>query len=89
MSFKHKLERIYFEWRGAVTCQEMENLAYDFLEGKLDERTTRAIEKHMKLCPPCISFIESYRRVKALGDHEPPPPLAPEFKTHLKKFFEE
>jgi hypothetical protein len=87
MSIKHRIARFYFKLRGIPTCAEIEDLAYDFLDGSLDEKLMKAIEKHMKLCPPCIPFIESYRRIKEMGAREESPPLTPDFKQHLKKMF--
>lgn len=65
------------------TCQELEEFAYDFLEGRLPTETTHKIERHMKLCRNCLRFIESYRRIKMAGPAVKLPPLDPEFKEKL------
>lgn len=83
----HKMARIYFKIRGAGSCREFEGLAYDFLEGKLDDKCMKSIDKHMKLCPPCIDFMESYRRTRSMGQNDDVPEVPPEFKIHLKKMF--
>jgi len=87
MSIKNKLEKVVFKLIGGGTCREFEGLAYDFLEGKLDPKTTRKIEKHMKLCPPCVEFMDSYRCTQEMGRRDEVPSLPIEFKEHLKKMY--
>lgn len=88
MSLKHKVARFYFKLRGVPTCEELDHLSYDFLDGNLDPKVEQAIEKHMRLCPPCIHFMDSYRKTKEMGAEQEVPPIDPAFKTHLKKMFE-
>ena len=86
MTVKTKLERILFRSLRLPTCQELEEFAYDFLEGHLDPTTNRKVERHLKLCGPCQRFIEVYRRTRALRPDEEPPPLDETFKEELLGF---
>ncbi len=87
MSIRSKISRLIDRSLGLPTCEEVEALAYDFLEGQLDAKTEKALHRHLKLCPPCLRFIEAYRRTRATGREEPPPPLDPVFKDHLLELF--
>lgn len=88
MSVKTKLEKWLFRVMRLPPCEDIEEFSYDFLEGKLDSATQRLVERHLRLCPPCLRFMESYRRSRALGAQERPPPLDPEFTEHLLKLFQ-
>lgn len=73
----------------AINCDRAGELALDFLEGQLPEDKRRRIEKHMRDCPPCLQFIETYRKTgqlcrKALMSKAPR-----EFASRLKAFLRE
>jgi anti-sigma factor RsiW len=87
MTVKTKLEKILFRSLRLPTCQELEEFAYDFLDGNLHPATNRKVERHLKLCAPCQRFIAAYRRVRALSPGEEPPPLDETFKEELLRFF--
>lgn len=87
MSIRSKIFRAIDRVLGLPTCEEVEGFAYDFLEGKLDAMTEKKLLKHFKLCPPCMRFIEAYRRTREASRAEPAPRLDPAFQEHLLKLF--
>ena len=44
-----------------ICCKECLDLLYDYLEGDLDLETTQSLEEHFEDCPPCISFLNTYK----------------------------
>jgi len=86
MSVKHKTIRMMFTLMGLPTCEEVEQFAYDFLEGALDVKTTKAVQRHLQACKNCQRFIVAYRRTSALGKTFPRPSLDSEFKQNLFEF---
>lgn len=86
MSVKHKMIRMMFGLMGLPTCEEVEQFAYDFLEGALDSRTIMSVERHLKACKNCQRFIAAYRKTVALGKTFEKPTLDPEFKENLFEF---
>ena len=44
-----------------ICCKECLDLLYDYLEGDLDSETTKSLEEHFEDCPPCISFLNTYK----------------------------
>ena len=71
---------------GLPTCEEVDQFAYDFLEGQLDPETTRQVERHLKTCKNCQKFIESYGRVAKQARLETPPPLDIELREKMFQF---
>lgn len=86
MSLRTKLEKALFRTLRMPTCEEVEGFSYDFLEGRLDPKITRQVERHLKICPHCIRFMEAYRKIRALGSKEEAPPLDREFKEEIFRF---
>ena len=44
-----------------ICCKECLDLLYDYIEGSLDQETTDSLEEHFQECPPCISFMKTYK----------------------------
>lgn len=45
-------------------CDSCYGALSDYLDGLLPEAEQRAIEAHLQLCPPCLIYMEQFRRVK-------------------------
>ena len=44
-----------------ICCKECLDLLYDYIEGDLDQKTTKSLDEHFQDCPPCISFLNTYK----------------------------
>lgn len=86
MSLKTKFIHAMFSMMHLPTCEEVEQFAYDFLEGVLDSRTMKGVERHLKACKNCQRFIVAYRKTAVLGKTFTKPTLDPEFKENLLEF---
>jgi hypothetical protein len=86
MRAKALFERILMFVMRLRTCREVERFAYDFLEGNLDPKMNRQVERHLKTCKNCGKFIVSYRKTRELGRVSPRPSLDPEFKERIFEF---
>jgi anti-sigma factor RsiW len=86
MSIKTKFIGAMFAMMHLPTCEEVEQFAYDFLEGTLDSPTLKAVERHLKACKNCQRFMKAYRKTAALGKTFAKPKLDPEFKQNLFEF---
>lgn len=55
-----------------LRCREFADVILAYLEGELDARERRLFEEHIRACPPCVDYLDSYRRTVALtGDAWP------------------
>jgi anti-sigma factor RsiW len=43
-------------------CSEVHQLLFDYAQGNLDPDTAKKLEKHIGDCPPCLEYVESYRK---------------------------
>jgi len=44
-----------------IYCQDCVDLLADYLDGSLAEEQKAALEEHLSYCPPCITFMRTYR----------------------------
>ena len=42
-------------------CQDCVGLLADYLDGTLPEEQRRALEEHLSYCPPCVTFVRTYK----------------------------
>ena len=60
-----------------LTCREMIDFLMDYVNGELDAATRHEFDRHLKVCPPCVDFLQNYRQtvdlVRASG-REPDAP---------------
>jgi anti-sigma factor RsiW len=51
-----------------MSCKELVELVTDYLEGRLSDAQTRALEGHLTACDGCTVYIEQMRlTLEALG----------------------
>jgi anti-sigma factor RsiW len=63
-----------------ITCRELIDFLSDYLDGDLPLPERAAFEEHMRVCPECRSYVESFKQTIELGraalrrlDDEAPP----------------
>ena len=49
-----------------ICCKECIDLLYDDLEGSLDSKIATSLEDHFQDCPPCIVFLNTYKKTTAV-----------------------
>ena len=50
-----------------LTCREIADFLMSYLDHELDAIQLREFEHHLELCPPCVSYLESYKATGALS----------------------
>ena len=45
-----------------ITCRDANDLLLDFINGELDPETNLEFEKHLKICPDCAAFLNTYKK---------------------------
>ena len=46
---------------GGITCAEFQNMAPDFLKGRLDAAKSQRCQQHLSRCPLCKPFYEKLK----------------------------
>jgi anti-sigma factor RsiW len=47
-------------------CKECVELLGEYIEGTLPPDRAKALEDHLSTCPPCITFVRTYRATRRL-----------------------
>ena len=50
-----------------MTCQELVEFLSRYLDGELPEAERGVFEKHLKDCPPCEVYLDSFKEAIRLG----------------------
>ena len=72
-----------------ITCRELVDLLCDFLAGELAEEQRRLIESHLEGCPPCVTYVETYRLTITMSRKLHCAPLPPQLKERLRAAMEQ
>lgn len=67
-----------------LTCKEIIEFLMDYSSGELDPDVRSRFEEHIRICPPCVAFMQNYEETVKMGrvalkdpcteHHEPVPP---------------
>ena len=67
-----------------MSCEEFLDFLMSYLDGELADEPRKVFEDHMRLCPPCEVYLDTYKDTIRLGKFAcrdadgPPPEEAPE-----------
>jgi hypothetical protein len=72
-----------------MTCKELAELLMSYCDGELTQECCDLICQHIRLCGPCLHFMESYqitvRMCRELPKAEVPPHLVERFLASMKQ----
>jgi len=70
-------------------CDECVELLVDYISGELPLERARALEIHLDLCPPCVTFVNTYRNTvniaRTLQADDIPPEVTQRLIDFLRK----
>ena len=67
-------------------CKECVDLLGEYIEGTLSLERSKALEDHLSTCPPCITFVRTYRATRKLCRHALAREMPEELAYSLKSF---
>ena len=67
-----------------VNCRQLAELLFDFVSGELSEDRHASLEEHLRACPPCLVYVETYRLTIKITRKLPPVPIPPELERRLR-----
>jgi anti-sigma factor RsiW len=70
-----------------VTCRQfiLDFLA-DYLDAKIGPEIVAELERHLAICPPCVAYMNTYKRTRELVGRTAPAEMPQEMKAILRKF---
>lgn len=70
-----------------MTCKEviLDYLA-DYLDKALSPEVIADLEQHLADCPPCLAYLNTYKKTRDLTRQAIPQAMPEELKAHLHQF---
>ena len=73
-----------------LTCKEIiEGFLADYLDATLSPEIVAELEGHLANCPPCLAYLNTYKRTREVVGRTAPAEMPPEMKAILRKFLVE
>jgi anti-sigma factor RsiW len=67
-------------------CADCVELLGEYVDGTLSPEKAAALEAHLSLCPPCITFVRTYKATRVLCRHKLAREMPAELKSSLESF---
>ena len=71
-----------------ITCRQIAELLLDFVSGELSPEMKEHIEQHLEWCPPCVTYLETYRATIQITRKLPCEPLPEALVQRLRAALE-
>lgn len=72
-----------------ITCRELAELLIDFSSGEILAERRDHVEQHLRRCPSCVAYLESYRLTIQMAHQVPCAPLPPRLVRQLRALLQE
>jgi anti-sigma factor RsiW len=72
-----------------ITCRQLAELLIDFVSGSLPPDHQQRVEQHLHDCPPCVTYLETYKLTIQMTRQLPCQPLPPALVQRLREILEE
>lgn len=69
-------------------CYDIHRLLFEYAQGTLPAELKSGMDAHLKDCPPCLDYLDTYRDTIKVTRKccQPPAELPPELQKKLKDF---
>lgn len=71
------LRSLFSGLSGRLSCREFRTFILQYFEGELSTREAWTFERHLRVCPECLTYLTAYGTSMAMGAVSNRPPEAP------------
>ena len=64
----------------------MTDLVFDYLNDKLGPRIKRDFEQHLRICPDCVNFLNTYKKTVSVTRSIRPEEIPPRVQNNILDF---
>lgn len=50
-----------------ITCKQLIEFIAEYLDGELPAEVRGEFERHLKVCPSCVAYLDGYRKTIEIG----------------------
>ncbi len=67
-------------------CKDCVELLSDYVDGLLGEEQRSDLEEHLSYCPPCVTFVRTFKATSRVARHELSSEMPDEVGARLHAF---
>lgn len=72
---------------GRLTCREVILECLDeYVDGTLGPEMVEDFERHLAICPPCVAYLNTYRRTRELAGRMDRAAMPAEMRSQLQRY---
>jgi Putative zinc-finger len=68
------------------TCKEITDLIIGYLDNTLSLTVKRDFERHLRICPDCVNFLNTYRKTAATSASLRPEAMPAKVRENILEF---
>ena len=68
------------------TCKQITDLVFNYLNDKLSPNVKRDFQQHLRICPDCVSFLNTYRKTVSVTRSVRPEEIPPRVRNNILDF---
>jgi hypothetical protein len=68
------------------TCKQMTALVFDYLNDKLTRNVRRDFQQHLRICPDCVNFLNTYKKTISVTRSIRPEEIPPIVRNNILDF---
>ena len=68
------------------TCKEMTDLIFGYLNDTLSRTVQRDFERHLRICPDCVNFLNTYRKTAVTSASLRPEAIPAKVRENILEF---
>jgi len=72
-----------------MTCRELAELLIDYVSGELAPEHRERLHHHLRVCPPCVAYLQTYELTIKLTRRLPDEPVPPQLEQKLQRMLAE
>lgn len=69
------------------TCKQITDLVFDYLNDNLRPNVKRDFVQHLRICPDCVSFLNSYKTTVSASRSIRSEEIPPRVRNNILDFF--
>ena len=68
------------------TCKQIADLVVDYLNDELNPKLKREFRQHLRICPDCVSFFNTYKKTVSVTGSIRPDEIPPRVRDNVLDF---
>lgn len=68
-----------------LTCEDVIGMMLEYIETQLSAETLAAFERHLAVCPPCVAYLNTYRKTRDLTGSAERVEMPEEMKIRMRE----